>query len=168
VTIVSFLFPNYFDQNPFFPFPIEFPIKKLFPWSEIEFPLCDGYDDFASHDGSLQVGIGIVLVAVMLVLGVGLFRGELLQPDFEVLVESGLIVINEDTGTDVHGVDQAEAFLNGAFAQTFLDLGSNIHEGPALWKLEPEFFSERFHEWSPAIHEMIAKLSIDSPVFLFK
>jgi hypothetical protein len=37
-----------------------------------------------------------------------------------------------------------------------------------LWKLEPEFFSERFHEWSPAIHKMIAKLSIDSPVFLFK
>ena len=53
-------------------------------------------------------------------------RGELLQPVVEVPVQAGFVVVDEDRGRDVHGVDQAEPLPDAAFAQAVLDLGSDV------------------------------------------
>jgi hypothetical protein len=50
------------------------------------------------------VCIGIVLVAVVLVLAVGLLWCKLLQPSFIIIVQAWLIIIDEDTCGDIHGV----------------------------------------------------------------
>ena len=52
--------------------------------------------------------VGIVLVAVVGVLGVGLLGRELLRPLLEIAVQAALIVVDEDGGRDVHGIRQAE------------------------------------------------------------
>ena len=55
--------------------------------------------------------------------GDGVERGQLLQPLLVVLVQPGLVVVDEDRRRDVHGVDQDQSLLNAALADDLLDLG---------------------------------------------
>ena len=126
-------------------FAVELAVEDLFPWAEVEPAGGDGDDDLAAHDGALEVRVGVVLAAVVPVLIVGLLRREFFQPDLEVVMQAGFVVVDEDGGSDVHGVDQAEAFPHAAFAQRGVDLRGDVHELPALGQFEPEFFAEGFH-----------------------
>ena len=71
--------------------------------------------------------------------------GQLFQPDLVVVVQPGLIVIDEDAGGDVHGVDQDQAFGDAAVSEALLHLGGDIDEGPAAGDLKPEFLAVAFH-----------------------
>ena len=55
-------------------------------------------------DGALEVGIAVILRAVVRVLAMGFLRGELLQPALEVGVQPGLVIVDEHAGGDVHRV----------------------------------------------------------------
>src|SRR3972149_712401 len=48
----------------------------------------------------------------------------------------------------MHGIDQAEAFLDTAFAQALLDLGGYVDQFPALRKFEPQLLAIGFHAGS--------------------
>jgi hypothetical protein len=45
----------------------------------------------------------------------------------------------------VHGVDEAEAFLHGTFANEFLHGVRDVKIIAPMRRLEPEMFGERFH-----------------------
>ena len=139
--------PDDLDQNPFSAESVEFAVKDLFPGAEVEGSVGDGDDDFAAHEGAFEVGICVVLAAVVGVLGMGMFRGELFEPAFEIGVEPGFIVVDENRGGNVHGVDQAEPLLNRALTQTFLDVLRDIDQTAARRHFKPEFFSIGFHGW---------------------
>jgi hypothetical protein len=47
------LFADDLNKDPLTPPSIELPIKNLLPWTEIESPLSDGYNDFPPHNGAL-------------------------------------------------------------------------------------------------------------------
>ena len=63
------------------------------------------------------MGVAVVFKAIMPVLAVGLFRRQFFQPDLIVMVEAAFIVVNKDTGGDIHGVDQAQPLFDTAFPQ---------------------------------------------------
>ncbi len=73
------------------------------------------------------MGIGIVLITIMTVARIGLLRGQAFQPILKVLMQPPLVVVNKDTGGDVHGVAQQETFLNPAFLQAGTYVLGNVH-----------------------------------------
>jgi len=77
-----------------------------------------GHHHFAAHDLPFVMGIGIVFSGAIVVVPLGrrIERGELLQPLFVVVVQSRFIIVDEDTGGNVHGVAQAQSFLDVALA----------------------------------------------------
>ena len=94
------LFPDDLDQHPLRPMAVELAVEDLLPRPEVELALGDRHDDFAAHDLPFQVGVGVVLAGavVVVVVRVGVERGQLLQPDAEVVVQAALVVVDEDAG----------------------------------------------------------------------
>lgn len=137
--------PDDLDQNTFAAFPIEFSIKDLFPRTEVEPSASHGDHDLPTHDGPFQVCVGVVLTSVVPVLRIRLLRREFLEPDLEVLMKAGLVVIDEDTRRNVHGIDQAESLPDPAFAKRGFDLRSDVDQFPPFGDVKPEFFPKRFH-----------------------
>ena len=78
------LFADDLNKDPLIPPSIELPIKNLLPWTEIEPPLCDGYNDLSPHNGALEVCIRIVFRTIVAVLTVWLFWCQPFQPCFKV------------------------------------------------------------------------------------
>ncbi|MND02248.1 hypothetical protein D3C83_215560 [compost metagenome] len=62
----------------------------------------------------------------MVMVRVGVERGELLQPRAEVVVQTAFIVVDEHRCRDVHRVDQHEPLLDAALAHRGVNLGCNV------------------------------------------
>jgi hypothetical protein len=60
-------------------------VEDLFPWSEIQAPGGDRDDDFAPHDRTFQVGVGIVLAGSVVVMA-----EEGIKEVFSVSIEAGI------------------------------------------------------------------------------
>jgi hypothetical protein len=140
-------FADDFDQCAFAAVPVEFAVEDLFPRPQVELAIGNCDDNFPAHDRSFEVGVGVVLRAVVTVLAVRFFGREFLEPDFEVVVQTAFVVVDEDTGRDVHRVDQAQAFTDAAFANGPRDVVGDVQELPALRHIEPELFAKGFHAW---------------------
>ena len=134
------LLANDFYEYSLPAFTIELSIEDRFPGPEIKLAVCYRDNDLTSHDGSFQVGVGIVFIAVVFVLGMRMLGGELFEPFFEVSVKSRFVVINENAGRNVHGVDQSKTFSDAAFGDTGLDLWRDMKEFAPVFGFEPEFF----------------------------
>ena len=72
-------------------------------------------------------------------------RREFFQPDFVVVQQAVLGVVDEDAGGDVHGVDEAKSFLHAAFADERGDGVGDVHKAAPARHFKPELFGERFH-----------------------
>jgi hypothetical protein len=140
------LLANDFYEHSLPSFTIELAIKDRFPRSEVKLAVCYCDDNLTSHDGSFQVGVGIVFVAVVFVLRMWMLRSKLFEPFFEVRVKSRFVVIDKDAGSNMHRVDQSKTFPDAAFGDTGLDLWGNVKEFPSVFGLEPEFFAKGVHQ----------------------
>jgi hypothetical protein len=133
------LFADYFDKGALAAAAVKFAVEDLLPRPEIEFAFGDGDDDFAAHDLAFEVRVGVVFPgAVVLILRDGFVGRQALQPDFIVVMEARLVVIDKNGGGDVHGVDQAEALLDAALAHEVLDLVGYVDEAAPVGDVEPE------------------------------
>jgi hypothetical protein len=96
--------PDDLHEHPLGPMSVEFAVEDLFPGTEVKFTLGDGDNNLPAHDLPFQVGVGVVLAGsvVMVMVGIGIERSELFQPDSEIVVEAALIVIDENGACDVH------------------------------------------------------------------
>src|SRR5262249_53652244 len=101
---------------------------------------------------ALVVRVAVVLAgAVVVVPGrAGVEGGQPLQPALVVLVQAGLVVVDEDRGRDVHGVDQAQALAHAAFGHHLLHLGGDVHEVHAGRNVHGEVHGVRLHASSPS------------------
>lgn len=131
------LFSNDFYKNPLPAEAVKFPVKDLLPRAEVEGALGDRHNNLPAHNRTLEVGVGIVLAAIVGVLGVREFGGKAFQPLLKVPVETGFVVVDKDACGDVHGVYQAEAFANSARSQALVNLRGDVHKPPAGRDLEP-------------------------------
>ncbi len=64
-------------------------------------------------------------------------RGQVFQPHVVVLVQTGLVVVDEDGCGDVHGVDQQQPFADAALAQAFCHLRRDVHQCASRGYVEP-------------------------------
>ena len=137
--------PDDFHQDAFATEAVEFPVEDLFPWAEIKLPFRDGHDHLAPHDGTLEMGIGVILGSVVRVTGIRLFRGQSLQPVFKIAMEARFVVIDEDACGDVHGIHETEPFADAAFLKATVDFRGDIEEAAPGWNLKPKLVTVRFH-----------------------
>jgi hypothetical protein len=91
------------------------------------------------------VSVGIVLTHVVAILGNGFVRGQPFKPDVVVVMQAGLIVIDEDGSGDMHGIYKAKAFFYFTLAQALLYLGADVDQRPSGRNLKPQLFSITFH-----------------------
>lgn len=95
---MGYLITDDLHEDAFFTESVELTIENLLPGAKIELSSCHSYYDLTAHDCALEVGVSVVLGAVVSVLGMGMLRGEFFQPFFKILVQAGFIVVDEDAG----------------------------------------------------------------------
>src|SRR5512142_951114 len=91
-------------------------------------PVGYGNHDIPAHQRSLYMCICIVLERVMLILAVWFLRRKLLKPHLKVVVKTCFIIVNKNTGSDVHRVDQNQTFLYSALLKAFLNLAGYVYK----------------------------------------
>ena len=85
----------------------------------------------APHDLSLDVRIAIVLTSdIMPVLTNRFMRRQFREPGFIVLMQTALIIIDEDRGGDMHRIHERQPFPNAALFQAHLNVSSDIDKRP--------------------------------------
>src|SRR3990172_1337175 len=131
------LFTDYFYQNPLRSPAVEFAIIDLLPWPEIEPAAGHRYDDLAAHDVSLDMGVAVVLAGpVMPVARCRLMRRQAFKKVVKIRNKAALGVVYVDRGGYMHGVDQAEPFVNAAFCYDPLDSGRDIDIFPSILRVK--------------------------------
>jgi hypothetical protein len=83
------------------------------------------------------MGIGVIFSMVMVVTRIGFLRCQPFQPGLEIVMQSGIIVINEHTGGDMHGITQQQSFPDTAFLKTIANSRRNIDQLAPLSRLKP-------------------------------
>jgi hypothetical protein len=76
-------------------------------------------------------------------------RREFFEPLAEIVMEPALVVIDKDARRDVHGVYEHQPIPYRAFPEAFNDLGGDVDELHPMFRIEPQFFSEGFHQGFP-------------------
>jgi hypothetical protein len=80
------------------------------------------------------------------------------------MMQARFIVIDEDRGGYMHGIDKGQSLAHTAFPQTLLHLGCNVYKGPPGWDIEPEFLAETFHGSLPLQQKI---MGTSPPILLF-
>ena|SRR6266850_5189431 len=126
-------------EHPLAAAAIEFTVKYLLPRSEVEFGFGYGNDDLAAHDLAFEVSVGVIFSGpVVFVLRGWFMRRQLFQPDIVVKEQSIFGVVDVDAGSNMHGVDEAKAFFDAAFAQQVFDGVSDVQVTATMRDLEPK------------------------------
>lgn len=140
------LLPDDLHERPLSPSAVKFSVKDLLPGSEVELALRNGDDDFTTHDLPFQVRVRVVFPGAVVMIVRGWLMGrEFLQPNLVIVQKAALVVVDENRGGDVHGIDQAETFLDSALANEFFNGIRDIYKAPAIGHLEPKVFSKSLH-----------------------
>ena len=138
----DFLVSDDFNERSFAPPAVEFAVENLFPRPEIEFAFGDRDDDFAAHDLTFEMGVGVVFSgAIVLISGGRRVWRQFFQPLFVIVMESWFVVIDEHRSCDVHGVDQTKTFRYAALPNEFFDLWRDVDESAPIRYFKPEMFS---------------------------
>ena len=158
---MGYLITDDLHEDAFFTESVELTIENLLPRAKIELALGHSHNDLAAHDCALEVGVSVVLAAIVRVLGMGMLGGELFQPLFKIPVKARFIVVDEDAGRNVHRIDEAESLADAALAHAGFDLCGYVHKRAPPGNFEPEFLSVRFH-FAEGLHLRDAVIEIFS------
>lgn len=146
--------PNDLHQNPLAAAAIKLIVKNVLPRAEVELAIGNGDHHLTSHDLAFVMRVGVVFAgAVMQVaaagrVGAGVEGDEFFQPAIIVLVQAAFVVVNEDTGRDMHCVYKYQALLNSTFRDAVFDVAMNVDDHPTFGYVHPEFFGVRLHRLS--------------------
>src|SRR5258708_5795783 len=140
----SCLFSHDFNDDSFVALAVEFGIENLLPWAEIEFPAGDRDDDFVMDDQRFEMSVSVVFASlVMLVI---LPEGsERFQPLVDVFDQAAFIVVDVDSGSDVHGGDQDHAVFDSGLFQGALDLRRQVNVGALRFRVQGQILGVEFH-----------------------
>ena len=122
------LIPNNLHQHPLTALTVELAVEDLFPGAKVHLALCNRHHHLTAHDSPLQVGIGIVLIAVVTVLAVWFFGSQFFQPYFEIVVQARLIVVDKDGCRYMHRINEDETFLYAAFRKACVDIRGDVDQ----------------------------------------
>src|SRR5690606_67620 len=138
-------FPNNLHQDTFLTAPIELTVENLLPRPKIKTPIGDGHHDLAPHDLALHMRVSIVLTSTIMMIATDrLVRRQLFKPYTVIMVQTGFVIVDKNTGGDVHRVDEHQAFLDTCLMQALLDLTGDVDKGHTSRCIEPQFLAIAF------------------------
>src|SRR3989440_5542993 len=107
----SCLFTHDFNDDSLVALAVEFGIENPLPWAKIEFSVGDRDDDLVMNDQRFEVSVSIVFagLVMLVILPEGSDR---FQPLVDVFDQAAFIVVDVDSGSDVHGGYQDHAVFN--------------------------------------------------------
>jgi hypothetical protein len=138
------LFSHDFNDYFFVALAVEFGVENLLPWAEIEFPVGDRDDDFMVNDQRLEVRVSVVFSGLMMLVVLPEW-GESFQPLVDVFDQAALIVVDVDSGSDVHGGDQNHAVFDSRLPEGALNLRSQVNIGALGFRVQGQVFGVEFH-----------------------
>ena len=123
---------------------VELGIENLLPGAEVELSVGDWDNDFVVNDQRLQVRVSVVLagLVMLVVLAEGSQR---FQPLVDVLDQAAFIVVDVDSGSDVHGGHQNHTVFDSGLFQGVLDLRGQVDVGSLGFRVQGEVFGVEFH-----------------------
>ncbi len=137
--ISSDLFTYDFHQHPLPPPPVKLAVKDPLPRAKVEAAVRHSNDDLAAHNLPFQMRVRVILAgAVVPVLVDRRVRRQLFEPYLVIVVQATLIVVDENTRSNVPSRHKAQALLNATFPQALVYLGCDVDKCRASGNVEPQ------------------------------
>src|SRR5262245_40017855 len=134
------------DNHALPPLAVPFPVEHALPRTEVEPAAGDRHDNLMAYRQAAQMGGGVVLPGLVGTVARRVPGGDRrLEPVENVVPESGLVIVDEDGGADMHGGDQHESLADPAGSHLTLDLIGDVDDFLAVLGLEPEIVGMRGH-----------------------
>jgi len=96
-----------------------------------------GNDYFTAHDAAFQAGIRIYFTCIVAVGRNRLMGSEFFKPYIKIMMQARLVIIDEYTGSNMHGVYQAQAFLYVRFTQQGFRFTGYSDKFSMLFRVKP-------------------------------
>jgi hypothetical protein len=97
----------------------------------------NGRYHFPPHDLPFHVRVGVYLAGIVAVGPYRFMRRQFFKPHVKVVVQARFIIVDKNTGGNVHGVYKAQSFLYSGLVQQRFYLGSNIDKFPFFFGVKP-------------------------------
>src|SRR5216684_2120018 len=138
------LFSHDFNDYFLVALAVEFRVENLLPWAEVEFPVGDRDDDLVVNDQRFEVRVSVVFsgLVMLVVLPEGRKR---FQPLVDVFDQAALVVVDVNSGSNVHGGDQDHSVFNSRLFEGALDLRSQVYVRSLRLRVQGQVFSVEFH-----------------------
>jgi len=140
----SRLFSHNFDEDALVALAVEFGVKNPLPGAEIELSIGHRNDDFVVNDQRLKMRVSVVF-ARLVMLVIMPERSQRIQPLVDIFDQATLVVVDVDSGSDVHGGDENHAVFDSRFLESALDLRRDVDVGAAGFGVEGQVFGVEFH-----------------------
>jgi hypothetical protein len=89
--------------------------------------------------------MSVAVIFARSVMGIHLWRSikgsKLLKPFFVVLMQAGLVIVDEYRRRNVHRIDKDQSFLDSAFPHGGGNLRGDVHKIHPLWNIDGNDFS---------------------------
>src|ERR1022692_605647 len=105
------LFSHDFNENSFVALAVELGVENLLPGTKVEFPAGDRDNDFMVNDQRFQVRVSVVFAGLVMLIVLA-ERSQRFQPLVDVLDKTALVVVDINSGSDMHGGDQDHSVFN--------------------------------------------------------
>jgi hypothetical protein len=131
------LFADDLYQYPFPPLAVKFPVENLFPGAKVELTSGNGCYHFPPHDLPFHMRIGVYLAGIVAISSDRFMWRQFFKPYVKVVVQPRFIIVDKNTGGNVHGVYKAQSLLYSGLMQQRFYLGSDIDKFPFFFGVKP-------------------------------
>ncbi len=142
---IAMLLADDFDEDSLLAPAVELAVEDLLPGPEVELSGGHRDDHFTAHHLTFDMRVSVVLACpVVMVLVDRFVRRQVLEPDLVVVMQSLLVIVDEDRGRDVHRVNQRKTFANATLTQAVLDLRRDVDKPAARRHVETKALCDSF------------------------
>src|ERR1700686_739320 len=135
---------HFFYQNPVVAVPVKLGVENLLPGSEVELPVGDWDNDLMMNKQRLEVRVSIFFASLMMLIILAK-RSQRFEPLVNVFDQSAFVVVDVDSGSNVHGGDEDHAVSNPRLLERGLDLRGQVDIGALGFGVQGYVFGVKFH-----------------------
>src|SRR5262245_30468295 len=123
---------------------VKLSVENALPGPEIKLSRRDRDNHLVMNEKCLEMRVAVIFSGVMvpIILTEG---GEPFKPLVDIFNQAALIVVDVDSGGDMHRGNQNHAFLHPTLSDDVFHLGCDVHVGPVSLGVELQIIGMNFH-----------------------
>jgi hypothetical protein len=136
------LLANHLDQHSFGTSAVEFIVEDLLLGPKVELSIRNRDHDLPPHDLAFQMSVGVIFARPIMRISLRrcIKSGEVFQPLLIILVQSGLIVVDEDRSRNVHRIAKEKTFFDATLPDNVFHLGCDVQKSHSSGNVEGQVF----------------------------